>query len=249
MHTHKGSESLVGLKVVNMVLGLIAAMMIATVLALALTAKPELRARLHAMKIAASALVMIALAGCGSDGKDMQALALTPVPPGKARIKIQRSSTIVYAGCPATIMRGSEKVADIANGGQALFDVPAGATVIETSCWSYPGKFSVKFTAVAGQQYAMELAPREGSIGTAVLFGAIGGALDASVNENSGAFELKGAGGSAVAGGDVADVAGGSVSGVAGGDQLGRSPASTQTGSQTSSAPAQTAKAIKAKVP
>ena len=136
---------------------------------------------------------ILVLAGCGSDGKETAALALTPVPAGKARFTITRASTIVYSGCPATILHGAGKVADIANGAQTVFDVAAGETEITASCWSYPGKFAVKFKTEAGRTYALEVAPRQASAGTAVLFGAIGGAIDASVNENAGAFELKAA--------------------------------------------------------
>lgn len=136
----------------------------------------------------------LALGGCGSSGAETAALALTPVPPGKARITIERPSTIVYVGCPANIKRGGQEVASIASGGKAVFDVPAGETVLSASCWSYPGDFALKFKAEAGRTYALEVAPRQDSIGTAVLFGAIGGAIEASVSQNSGAFQLKAAG-------------------------------------------------------
>ena len=181
-----------------MVLGLIAAM-VTMVLAVAISRRAMRLAKVLAGPAAAVALIAMALAGCGSDGKETAALALTPVPSGKARITLTRASTIVYSGCPATIMLGTAKVADIANGGQAIIDVPAGENVLTASCWSYPGIFTVKFKAAAGQKYAFEVAPRDGSIGTAVLFGAIGGAIDASVNENSGAFQIGAAKGATTA--------------------------------------------------
>ena len=40
---------------------------------------------------------------------------------------------------------------------------------------------------------ALEVAPREGSVGTAVILGAIGSAIEASVIKNTGTFELKSA--------------------------------------------------------
>ena len=168
---------------------LLLTMMMFAVLARGALARRQ-SARVAAKAAAVATLAALALGGCGSDGKETAALALTPVPTGKARIILTRVSAIVYSGCPATIMRGAEKAADIANGGQAIIDVPAGENTLTASCWSYPGNFTVKFKAAAGQKYAFEVAPRDGSIGTAVLFGAIGGAIDASVNENSGAFQI-----------------------------------------------------------
>ena len=125
-------------------------------------------------------------AGNGGAGLDASA-------GGKARITINRPSTLVYAGCPANIKTGAQEVASIANGGQTLFDVPAGDTAITASCWSYPGNYTLRFKAEAGRTYALDIGPRQGSVGTAVLLGAVGGAIEASVSENSGAFELKSA--------------------------------------------------------
>ncbi len=147
--------------------------------------------------IASPVLVMVTallVSACGSDGKETAALALTPVPPGKARVTIVRPSTLVYAGVPATVTLNGQKVADIASGGQAIVDVPAGQNVLAASAWSYPGQFSVKLNAIAGQKYALDVAPRASSLGPGMLLGPVGGAIDASVNENAGAFELKLAG-------------------------------------------------------
>ena len=81
-----------------------------------------------AVTIAAAAASMAA--ACGSDGQEFAALAMTPVPAGKARVTITRPSTIVYAGAPATITLNGAKVADIASGGTGVVDVPAGPNVL-----------------------------------------------------------------------------------------------------------------------
>ena len=137
-----------------------------------------------------TALAALSLAGCRSTGTETAALALTPIPSGKARVTISRPSTLLYAGCPATITLGGLKVADVATGGKAVVDIPAGEAVLAASCWSYSGQFSVKLKAAAGQNYALEVAPRSGSFGPSLL-GPIGAALEASVTENAGAFEMK----------------------------------------------------------
>ena len=103
---------------------------------------------------------------------------------------ITRPSTLLYAGCPASITLGGQKIADIASGGKAVVDIPVGEAVLAASCWSYSGQFSVKLKAAAGQNYALEVAPRSGSFGPSLL-GPIGAALEASVTENAGAFEMK----------------------------------------------------------
>ena len=143
-----------------------------------------------------AALIFPVLSACGSSGPtpgETAALAAAPLPAGKARVTITRVSTLLYAGAPATITLNGQKVADISSGGSAVIDVPAGESVLAASAWSYPGEFKVRLNAVAGQRYALDVAPRSASFGPGTLLGPIGGALDASVNENAGAFELKAA--------------------------------------------------------
>ena len=74
--------------------------------------------------VLASFIVALGLSGCGSSGQDTAALALTPVPSGKARVTVKRESALFAAACPAAITAGTQKVADISNGGQAIFDIP-----------------------------------------------------------------------------------------------------------------------------
>jgi len=148
--------------------------------------------------LAAMALILAvlpALGGCGSDGKETAALALTPVPSGKARISIHREDTIIYAGCPAAVKANGADVASIASGGKALFDVPAGDLVLAASCWTYPGDFAIRFKAEPGRTYAFALGPRQEGIATGLLLGVVGTAIQASISENTGAFSLKAAGG------------------------------------------------------
>jgi len=144
----------------------------------------------------ACALLLTATACATGDPVATAALASKPIPPGNARVSITRQSTILYAAAPATITLNGNKVADIGPGGSALVDVPAGPNVLAVSAWSYPGQFSVKLNAVAGQKYALEVAPRSDSFAPGMLLGPVGGVIDASVNENAGAFEMKAAGGS-----------------------------------------------------
>jgi len=69
--------------------------------------------------------------------------------------------------------------------------MPAGTNLLAASTWSYPGEFSVKLDAEAGKTYALEVAPRAASLAPSILLGPIGGLIDASANENAGAFEMK----------------------------------------------------------
>ncbi len=134
-----------------------------------------------------AALAAVALAGCVS-GSDPQTVG--PLAAGKARVTINRPSTIVYAAAPATITLNGQKVADIAVGSSAVIDVPAGANVLAASAWSYPGSFSIKLNAKSGANYALTVEPRGDSLLPGALLGPIGGAIDASINENAGAFQL-----------------------------------------------------------
>lgn len=142
-----------------------------------------------------AAALLFAVTGCASTSEvETAALARTPIAPGKARVTIKRTNEILYAGAPATITLNGQNAASVAVGGSAVVDVPAGNNVLTASAWSYPGEFSVQLNAVAGQTYALEVAPRSASFGPSLL-GPVGGLIDSSANGNAaGAFEIRGVG-------------------------------------------------------
>lgn len=134
----------------------------------------------------------LALAGCSTMSEvETASLAQAQIPNGKARVTIKRPGTVLYVGTAATISLNGQTVADVGSGGSAVFDVPAGPNVLKATSLLYPGEYSYKLDAQPGQSYVLEVAPREASVGPAVLFGVLGGAIDAAANENSGLFEIR----------------------------------------------------------
>lgn len=145
----------------------------------------------RAIGLLAALSAAVALSACaGSNSLETGALAATPIPYGKARVTLTRPSTIVYAAVPAAIDLNGVRVASISPGGSSVIDVPAGDNTLTASAWSYPGTFSYKLRAVPGERYVLEVAPNESHMGTAILFGAVGGAIEASTSENTGAFQI-----------------------------------------------------------
>lgn len=137
-------------------------------------------------------VLVLALAGCSTMSEvETASLAQAPIPNGKARVTIKRPGTVLYVGTAATISLNGQTVADIGSGGSAVFEVPAGTNVLKATSLLYPGEYSFKLDAQPGQSYVLEVAPREASVGPAVVFGVLGGAIDAATNENSGLFEIR----------------------------------------------------------
>ena len=124
---------------------------------------------------------------------------------GHAAIANGNGSTITFANGAAlsTTGTGSGLVAigggavinatgvAVNNLGNAAVNVTGGTNVLAASTWSYPGDFSVKLDAEAGKTSALEVSPRAASPTPSILLGPIGGLIDASANENAGAFEMK----------------------------------------------------------
>jgi hypothetical protein len=142
----------------------------------------------------------IALAGCGGGdgGADLttQSVSQTTagsgqVPAGKGRLVLSRPGGILYAGSAATVKVNGSKVADLYGGNSLPVDVAPGKVTITVDAWNYPGSWTEQLSVAAGSTYDIEVAPREDSVGTAVVFGAIGGAIEAQNNPKSGLFQWK----------------------------------------------------------
>ncbi len=144
---------------------------------------------------AMAALVSAGLAGCAAGNATPAALTTAAIPTGQARITVERPMAYLYSGAPATITANGKNVASLWGGGSSSFFIPAGESTIAASAWSYPGEFKVKLNAAAGADYKLVVEPRGDSFVPGALLGPIGGAIDASVNENAGAFQMRVAGG------------------------------------------------------
>jgi hypothetical protein len=167
----------------------------------------------RAMSLSGVALVGVVLAGCAT-AENHSSLSTGAVPPsasavpsvpaatmaetnapvasGKARLLLSRPGGMLYAAVPARVKVGDDQVASLWAGNTAVVDVPAGTTRISVDSWNYPGEWADDISLGAGQTYRVEVGAREDGIGTAVMFGAIGGAFEASSNATrSGLFQLK----------------------------------------------------------
>ena len=149
------------------------------------------------MRGAMACVCAAALAGCaGGDGASdltTQSVAQTaaPVPAGKGRIALSRPGGILYAASAATVKVNGSKVADLYGGNSQTVDVAPGKVTITVDAWNYPGSWTEQLTVVAGTAYEIEVAPREDGVGTAVILGAIGGAVEANNNPKAGLFQWK----------------------------------------------------------
>ncbi|MEM8974856.1 MAG: hypothetical protein AAGD43_22585 [Pseudomonadota bacterium] len=146
----------------------------------------------HGIGAGALVCVCIFLTSCGTTGVQNGQLATSAVPTTSARLKITRTNDILYVGAAASVEVNGKKVTDIAAGGTTYIDVPAGRqATIAVYTWGYPGKFSLNIKAKPGARYTVEISPREESFVANVSLGIVGAIIDASINENGGAFKLR----------------------------------------------------------
>jgi hypothetical protein len=117
--------------------------------------------------------------------------ATGPIAAGKARLTLTRVTGILYVGAPATVKINGEQVASLWAGSSSSIDIAPGATSVSVDGWTYPGSWTVDLSVKAGQSYTIEISPRGDSLGPNLLLGAIGGAIDASVNQNAGLFQAR----------------------------------------------------------
>lgn len=137
-------------------------------------------------------------AGCAGTETPNPALAADgaprasePIPRGKARLSLTRVSGLLYSGVPASVKVNGQPVAELWAGGASSVDLAPGPTAVSVDAWSHPGSWTVELNVKAGQTYALEISPRGDSYVPGALFGVVGAAIDANVNKNAGAFQMR----------------------------------------------------------
>ena len=141
------------------------------------------------MRIIALTLTLIALVGCAA-GAPLPTLMNEPVPVGKSKLTITRADEFLYLAVDARIDVNGVRVTQLGRGQAYSRILEPGATVVTTDAWGHPGRFSVSFIAKPDTEYLLGIEPRGDSFLPGALFGLVGAAIDASINENSGAFQI-----------------------------------------------------------
>ncbi|MGQ0526676.1 MAG: hypothetical protein ACT4OY_01380 [Alphaproteobacteria bacterium] len=134
--------------------------------------------------------IIIFLAACGTTGPVNLSTLNEPVPANKARIVVTRNSSLLYLVAAVDIRSNGTKIASLGIGGSVAHDIHAGANVLEVSTPTAPGQFIVRFDAKPGHTYHFKVSPRSGQLLLGSAFGLAGDAVNASISDTSGYFQL-----------------------------------------------------------
>lgn len=135
------------------------------------------------------------LAGLASGSHAAGSLASAPqvaAPlPGNAQLLLTRSASVVHAATTVVVRVDGTKVAELVPGQTSTVPVSPRRLMLEVDARSFSGTARMEIEPNPGETIAVEVAPREGSLRTAVLFGAIGGDTGGGFNSDEGAFALR----------------------------------------------------------
>jgi hypothetical protein len=107
-----------------------------------------------------------------------------PVKPGMAQIILHRSGNQILEGMATVEINGSDTINLFITSKIYTSDITPGPTVIAAYNYVIPGRYVLKFTAVAGKVYHFRVAPRGETVG-------IQGS-DFTVTEMSGMYQIVG---------------------------------------------------------
>jgi ABC-type Fe3+-hydroxamate transport system substrate-binding protein len=133
---------------------------------------------------------VLLLSACGTTGPVNLSALNEPIPADKARIVVTRNSSLLYLAAAADVRSNGAKIASLGRGGSIVRDVPKGQNTLSVSTPTAFGQFTVNFNAKAGQTYNFEVSPRSGALITGSAWGMAGDAINASISEQSGYFQI-----------------------------------------------------------
>ena len=138
-----------------------------------------------------STIGLLMLAGLSACVTDDTASTVVPVSRGQASVTISRPNGWYGAAVAVDIDANGVRLASIKAGGSFTGPLPPGPVVLTATCWSSPGRYTVRFNAEPGRRYAFEVSARDQQIVVGAAFGLIGVMADSAINEgNSGAFKI-----------------------------------------------------------
>ena len=110
--------------------------------------------------------------------------------PGKSRLVLTRTDSMLYIGLSAAVKVNGNEAASLLRGETKTLTIAPGKTAVSATGWSYPGSWTVNFDAKAGKTYTVEISPRGDSF-VPTLLGPVGLVIDATTNKNGGAFQMR----------------------------------------------------------
>jgi hypothetical protein len=110
---------------------------------------------------------------------------------GQARLKLTRVSGVLYMGAQANVRVNGQEVANLWRDSSTTVNLSPGANVITVGALLHPGVWTINLHAKPGATYAIEISPRVESYAPVLIAGLAGSMVDAAVNENAGAFQMR----------------------------------------------------------
>jgi hypothetical protein len=133
-------------------------------------------------------LLSTLLAGCVTDQSMPSVVAVSR---GQATITMTRPNGWYGSAVAVDIDANGAKIASLAAGGSYTGPLPPGPVTLTATCWSSPGRYTIRFNAEPGKRYAFEVSPRTEQLAATAIGGVIGLAADTAANgETSGAFKI-----------------------------------------------------------
>ena len=146
-------------------------------------------------KLLSALFTLFLLTACGTTGPVNVSALNKPVPADKARVVITRNTSMMYLAATVHVRANGEKIASLGQGGSVVHEIPQGRNTLSVSTPTAPGQFALTFNADPQKTYNFEISPRSGKVMGGYGLGLLGDAIQASVSEQSGYFQinLKGA--------------------------------------------------------
>ena len=147
------------------------------------------------MKHILTLFAVLLLTACGTTNAVNLSKLNEPIPAAKARIVVERNTSLLYLAGAADVRANGIKIASLGRGGSVIQDVQKGKNTLSVSMPTAQGQYVVTFDAKAGETYEFVVSPRGSNIMGGYGMGMLGDAINASVSEQSGYFQigLKGA--------------------------------------------------------
>lgn len=141
-------------------------------------------------QIILSLFATVLLAACGTTGPVNLTKLNEPIPADKARIVVERDNSLLYLAAAVNVRSNGARIGSLGRGGSVVHDIQKGKNTLSVSTPTAQGQYVVAFDAKSGELYEFIVSPRGSNIMGGYGMGMLGDAINASVSEQSGYFQI-----------------------------------------------------------